>query len=79
VFSHNLGHEDQFRPPSLSGGCRFGQRAVAGASGDDEDAPTAALPVNPRPGHSGRISSLANQRTPLRALVGSWDAIDLRV
>jgi hypothetical protein len=74
-----MGHEDAFPPSRLSVRYRFSQATFAGTRGNGRDAPKAALPVNPRPGHSGRISSLANRRTPLRALVGSSDAIDLRV
>ena len=33
------GHEDQFRPPSLSGGCRLGKATFAGTGGKEEDAP----------------------------------------
>jgi hypothetical protein len=33
------GHEDQFRPPSLSGGCRLGKETFAGPGGEEEDAP----------------------------------------
>jgi hypothetical protein len=36
-----LGHEDQFRPPSLSGGCRFGKATFAGVGGKEKDAPRA--------------------------------------
>jgi len=34
-----MGHEDQFRPPSLSGGCRLGKATFAGTGGKEEDAP----------------------------------------
>ena len=34
-----LGHEDQFRPPSLNGGCRLGKATFAGMGGKEEDAP----------------------------------------
>jgi len=34
-----MGQEDRFAPASASGRCRFDQRTVAGASGDDADAP----------------------------------------
>jgi hypothetical protein len=34
-----LGHEDQFRPPSLSGGCRLVKATFAGIGGKEEDAP----------------------------------------
>jgi len=39
VFSHSLGHEDQFRPPSLNGGCQFDKATFAGMGGKEEDAP----------------------------------------
>jgi len=32
-------HEDQFRPPSLNGGCRLGKATFAGMGGKEEDAP----------------------------------------
>jgi hypothetical protein len=38
------GHEDQFRPPSLSGGCRLGKATFAGTGGKEEDAPIPAAP-----------------------------------
>jgi hypothetical protein len=34
-----LGHEDQFRPPSLNGGCRLSKPSFAGMGGKEEDAP----------------------------------------
>ena len=34
-----VGHEDQFRPSSLSGGSRLGQATFAGTGGKEEDAP----------------------------------------
>jgi hypothetical protein len=37
------GHEDQFRPSSLSGGCRLGKATFAGTTGKEEDAPKAAV------------------------------------
>jgi hypothetical protein len=37
------GHEDQFRPPSLSGGSRFGEATFAGMSGKEEGAPQTDL------------------------------------
>jgi len=37
------GHEDQFRPPSLSGGCRLGKETFAGPGGEEEDAPITAI------------------------------------
>jgi hypothetical protein len=40
-----LGHEDQFRPPSLSGGCRLGKATFAGVGGKEKDAPIAAIDV----------------------------------
>ena len=36
---HLMGHEDQFRPSSLSGGCRLGKATFAGTTGKGEDAP----------------------------------------
>jgi hypothetical protein len=33
------GHEDQFRPPSRNGCCRFGVATFAGMGGKEEDAP----------------------------------------
>jgi len=38
-----LGHEDQFRPPSLNGGCRLGKATIAGIGGKEEDAPIPAV------------------------------------
>jgi hypothetical protein len=38
-------HEDQFRPPSLSGGCRLGKATLAGMGGKEEDAPISDLPA----------------------------------
>jgi hypothetical protein len=32
------GHEDQFRLPSLNGGCRLGEATFAGMGGKEEDA-----------------------------------------
>jgi len=37
------GHEDQFRPPSLSGGCRLGKATFAGTGGKERDAPIPAV------------------------------------
>ena len=37
------GHEDQFRPPSLSGGCRLGKATFAGMGGKEKDAPIAVI------------------------------------
>jgi hypothetical protein len=34
-----LGQEDQFRPPSLNGGCWLGKPSFAGMGGKEEDAP----------------------------------------
>jgi len=39
------GHEDQFRPPSLNGRCRFGEATFAGIDGKEEDAPSAVIPA----------------------------------
>jgi hypothetical protein len=33
-----MGHEDQFRPPSLNGGCRLGKATFAGMGGKEEAA-----------------------------------------
>jgi hypothetical protein len=38
-----LGHEDQFPPPSLSGRCRLGEATFAGIGGKEEDAPIPAV------------------------------------
>ena len=38
-----MGHEERFRPPSLSGGCRLGKATFAGIGGKEEDAPTPAV------------------------------------
>jgi hypothetical protein len=38
-----LGHEDQFRPPSLNGGCRLGKTTFAELGGKEDDAPFAAV------------------------------------
>ena len=38
-----MGHEDQFRPPSLSGRYRLGEATFAGMGGKEEDAPTPAI------------------------------------
>jgi hypothetical protein len=34
-----MGHEDQFRLQSLSGGCRSGKATFAGMGGKEKDAP----------------------------------------
>jgi hypothetical protein len=34
-----MGHEDQFPPRSLNGGCRLGKATFAGMGGEGEDAP----------------------------------------
>jgi hypothetical protein len=34
-----MGHEDQFPPRSLNGGCRLGKAIFAGMGGEGEDAP----------------------------------------
>lgn len=39
----SLGHEDQFRPSSLSVRCRFGQGTFAGAPRNDGVAPIAVI------------------------------------
>ena len=75
-----MGHEKRFPPSRLSAGFGLRKETIAGrrAMGETRrQRPFQSIPG--RRGHSGRISSLANQRTPLRALVGSSDAIDLRV
>jgi hypothetical protein len=33
------GHEDQFRPPSLNGGCRLAKATFAGTHGNERKAP----------------------------------------
>jgi hypothetical protein len=33
------GHEDQFRPPSLNGGCRLAKATFAGTHGNEQEAP----------------------------------------
>jgi hypothetical protein len=38
-----MGYEDQFRSPSLNGGCRLGKATFAGMGGKEEDAPKAAV------------------------------------
>jgi len=43
VFSHSLGHEDQFMPPGLSGRHRFSQPTFTETDGNERDAPKAAL------------------------------------
>ena len=40
-----LGHEDQFPPPSLSGGCRLGKATFAGTGGKEEDAPFPVMQI----------------------------------
>jgi hypothetical protein len=40
-----MGHEEQFRPPSLSGGCRLGKETFAGPRGEEEDVPIADFPA----------------------------------
>jgi len=37
------GHEDQFPPPSLSGGLQLGKTTFAGTHGNERDAPIADL------------------------------------
>jgi hypothetical protein len=39
-----VGHEDQFRPTGLSGGCLLGKETFAGMGGKDEDAPKPVIP-----------------------------------
>jgi hypothetical protein len=39
----DLGHEDQFPPPTLKGGCRLGEATFAGMGGKEEDAPISAV------------------------------------
>jgi hypothetical protein len=34
-----MGHQDQFTPPSLSGRCRLGKATFAGIGGKEGDAP----------------------------------------
>jgi hypothetical protein len=40
----STGREDQFRPPSISGGCRLGKETFAGMGCKEEDAPKPAVP-----------------------------------
>jgi hypothetical protein len=37
------GHEDQFRPPSLNGGCRLAEATLAGTHGNEQEAPIPAV------------------------------------
>jgi len=58
-----MGHEDQFRPPSLNGGCRLGNATFAGMGGKEEDAPISALPtLAPKRRGSTRAVARAVQR-----------------
>ena len=38
-----MGHEDEFPPPRLNGGCRLGKATFAGMGGKEEDAPIRAV------------------------------------
>jgi hypothetical protein len=49
-----MGHEDQFRPPSLNGGYRLGKATFAGMGGKEEDAP---IPVVREPAIEARCST----------------------
>src|SRR5436189_3511735 len=63
-----MGHEYQFRPPRLSGGCRFGQRTFAEVYGSGRDAPTPAVRgtlVEPRQSVESRCGAVAVGRTYL--------------
>jgi len=40
-----MGHEDQFRPPSLNVGCLLRKKTFAGMGGKEEDAPFPAIRV----------------------------------
>jgi hypothetical protein len=40
-----VGHEDQFRPPSLNCRCRLGEPTFAGMGGKEEDAPLPVVPT----------------------------------
>jgi hypothetical protein len=40
------GHEDQFRPPSLSGFCRLDEATFARTGGKEEDAPIPTVREN---------------------------------
>jgi len=62
-----MGQIERLPPPGLSARYVIRQETSAGAHGKGRNAPKAALPVNPRAGHSGRIGSLADKRTPPRA------------
>jgi hypothetical protein len=39
----DMGHEEQFPPPSLSGCFRLGEATFTGIGGNEEDAPIAAI------------------------------------
>ena len=54
-----MGHQDQFPPSSVSGGCRLGQATFAGTDGKEREAPFAVVrgaeiewPKSTRSGHS---------------------------
>ena len=40
-----MGHEERFRPPSLSGRCRLGEATLAETRGNGRDAPEAVVSV----------------------------------
>jgi len=50
-----MGHEDAFLRPRLNARYYFSKGTLAGTRGNGRDAPKAALPVNPRAGHSGNL------------------------
>jgi hypothetical protein len=53
-----LGHEDQFRPPSLNGRYRLGDATFCRASGNDEVAPTTV--IRPVTADDANLSSRAH-------------------
>ena len=57
-----MGHEDQFQPPRLSGGYRFGEGTFAEIDGSGRDVPIAAIGTTehclPLKGYSGAPSEL---------------------
>jgi hypothetical protein len=60
-----MGHDDQFRPPSLNGGCRLAKAAFAGTHGNGRDAPITAIYAT-RMGLAGSTHSKSSRLTDLR-------------
>jgi hypothetical protein len=60
-----MGHEDQFRPPSRNGGCRFGQGTFAGMGGKEEDAPIPVVRVAAKESPPGPSAAGGFGRSPL--------------